>query len=72
MKRLKKFLNILLVIAVLVVNMPIAKAAGSATVSLNGSATATLGQNYTVTIHLSNITGAGEGVAGTGDRKSVV
>ena len=68
MKRLKKFLNILLVIAVLVVNMPIAKAAGSATVSLNGSATATLGQNYTVTIHLSNITGAGEGVAGTGGK----
>lgn len=68
MKKVKKIFSLLLMVAMLFGQIPIAYAAGSAQVNLNGNNTATLNTNITITINLSNITGAGEGVAGTGGK----
>lgn len=64
MKRLNKTINLLLIVAMLFTQLPVVQAAGSATVNLNGSSTATTGSNIELTVALANVTGAVDGVAG--------
>ncbi len=64
MKKLNKIINLLLIVAMLFTQLPVVQAAGSATVNLNGSSTATTGSNIELTVALANVTGAVDGVAG--------
>lgn len=64
-KIFSRIVSIILVIGVLFVHMPVAHAAGSATVTLSASSTTpSVGGTVEVTVGLSNITNATNGVAG--------
>lgn len=62
MKKLSKFINILLIAVLMFAQLAVVKAAGSATINLN-AANVTVGSNVEVTVSLSNIVATG-GFAG--------
>lgn len=55
---MKKIINILLIAFLLITQIPIVNAAGSATVSFSGTSTATVGTNIELTLMVSNVSGS--------------
>lgn len=66
MKKMEKICRLLLVIAMLFTSIPIVNAAGNITLSFKGSTTAYMGENIEVTLSMTAVSGATNGVGGVG------
>lgn len=70
MKKINKFIKLLLIVAILLTGIPTAHATGSATLSFSGSSSVTVGSNIEVTLAVSNINNVDGGIAAVGGRLS--
>ncbi len=64
MKKMKKVITLILLLAIFIANIPIVKAAGTASVGFGGSSTATTGSNFEITIKATNIKDVPNGISG--------
>ena len=64
MKRIEKIFKIALIVAMLFINLPITKAAGTADLGFSGSSSATVGSNIEITLVVNNISGVPNGISG--------
>lgn len=70
MKKINKLFAIILTIAMLFTNVPIASAAGSASLGFSGSDSVTVGSTFDITLAVSNVQGATGGISGVNGKIS--
>lgn len=68
MKKTNRFLKLLLIVAILFMGIPTAKASGSASLSFSGSSSVVVGNNIEITLAVSDINNVNGGIAAVGGR----